>query len=59
MTSDVITVDVDASVEEVMETLDSKQIARVPVMEEGKLVGIISRPDVLRAAIEPKFMPFS
>jgi CBS domain-containing protein len=59
MTTDVIAVDVDASMEEVMEILDSKQIVRVPVMAEGKLVGIISRPDVLRAALEPRLMRFS
>ncbi len=59
MTSDVITVDVDDPAEEVMDILDSKHIIRVPVLENGQLVGIISRPDVLRAAIEPKFMRFS
>ncbi len=59
MTRDVITVDVAASVDEVMELLDIKKIVRVPVTEDGRLVGIISRPDVLRAFIEPKFMTFS
>lgn len=59
MSAEVISVDVGASVEEVMQLLDTKQIVRVPVTEEGKLVGVISRPDVLRAFIEPKFMTFS
>ncbi len=59
MTPDVIAVDVDDSVDKVMEILDSKNIVRVPVLENGQLVGIISRPDVLRAAIEPKFASFS
>ena len=59
MTREVISVDVGASVEQVMELLDTKQIVRLPVTEEGKLVGVISRPDVLRAFIEPKFMTFS
>lgn len=59
MTTDVVAVDVNATVEEVMEILDTRQIVRVPVTEEGKLVGVISRPDVLRAFIEPKFMTFS
>ena len=59
MTAAVITVNIDATVEEIMEIMDTKQIVRVPVLEDGKLVGVVSRPDVLRAAIEPKFMRFS
>ena len=59
MTTEVVGVDVDASVEEVMEILDSKHIVRLPVLEDGKLVGVISRPDVLRAAIEPNSIRFS
>ena len=59
MTEEVITVNADATVEEIMEIMDTKQIVRVPVLEDGKLVGVVSRPDVLRAAIEPKFMRFS
>ncbi len=54
MTPDVIAVDVEDSVDKVMEILDSKNIVRVPVLDNGQLVGIISRPDVLRAAVEPK-----
>lgn len=59
MTREVITVDVATSVEDVMEILDTKRIVRVPVTEDGRLVGVISRPDVLRAFIEPKFTTFS
>ncbi len=59
MTKEVITVDVAASVDEIMEILDTKRIVRVPVTEDGRLVGVISRPDVLRAFIEPKFTTFS
>jgi len=59
MTAEVITVNADATVEEIMEIMDTKQIVRVPVLEDGKLVGVVSRPDVLRAALEPKFMRFS
>ena len=59
MTTEVITVNADATVEEIMEIMDTKCIVRVPVLEDGKLVGVVSRPDVLRAALEPKFMRFS
>ncbi len=56
MTRDVITVDVTTSLEEIMEILDSERILRVPVMRDGVVVGIVSRPDVIRAAVEPELM---
>src|SRR3970040_40967 len=58
MTAEVIPVNADATVEEIMEIMDTKQIVRVPVLEDGKLVGVVSRPEVLRAALERTFMCF-
>ncbi len=55
MTRDVVTVDVSTAIEDIMEILESERILRVPVMEEGTMVGIVSRPDLLRAAVEPQF----
>ena len=55
MTRDVVTVDVDTPLEEIMKALESERILRVPVMENGTMVGIVSRPDLLRAAVEPQF----
>ncbi len=59
MTREVCTVDVSTPVEDVMEILDTRKFVRVPVTEDGRLVGVVSRPDVLRAFIEPKFRTFS
>ncbi len=56
MTREVVTVDVSAPVEDIMEILDNERILRVPVVERGKTVGIVSRPDLLRAAVEPQLM---
>jgi CBS domain-containing protein len=56
MTRDVVTVDATASAEEIMEILDSERILRVPVMKNGKMIGVVSRPDLLRAFVEPQFM---
>lgn len=56
MTSMVLTVDVEADVEEIMEVLVTERILRVPVMRAGKIVGIVSRSDLLRAAVQPQFM---
>ena len=56
MTEDVVTVDAITPVEDVMAILESERILRVPVMQDGKMVGIVSRPDLLRAAIRPQFV---
>jgi CBS domain-containing protein len=56
MTRGVVTVEASTPVEEIMAILDSERILRVPVMNEGKLVGIVSRPDLLRQAVQPHFL---
>ncbi len=56
MSRNVVTVDVSTSLDEIMEVLDSEHILRVPVMKDGMMVGIVSRPDLLRAVVEPQFM---
>ena len=55
MSRNVVTVDVETPVEEIMEILESERILRVPVMQAGSMVGIVSRPDLLRAAVQPQF----
>ena len=56
MTANIITVDAEESLETVMETLDIEQIIRVPVTSDGRLVGVISRGDVIRAMLAPRFV---
>jgi len=58
MTGPPITVDVETPIQEVMKSLEDNRIVRVPVTDEGKLVGIISRRDVIRAILEPEFIAF-
>ena len=48
MTTDVITVDPDTSVEEIATILTDDEINRVPVVKDGELVGIVSRGDIVR-----------
>ncbi len=49
MTRNVITADPDASVAEIATTLERNSIKRVPIVKDGKLVGIISRANLLQA----------
>lgn len=58
MSTDPITVDMDTPIEEVMRVLEEQGVLRVPVTSQGKVVGIISRRDIVRAVLEPEFMTF-
>lgn len=48
METDVVTVDVDDSLESVAEVSLSKHANPIPVVENGKMVGIISRADFVK-----------
>jgi CBS domain-containing protein len=47
MTREVITVDEDTPASEIAALMARKNIKRVPVMREGRLVGIVSRADIV------------
>ncbi len=49
MTTEVITVEDDQTVEEVATIMTKKNINRVPVIKDNRLVGIISRRDIIRS----------
>ncbi len=49
MTKKVITAGPDAYVEELAEIMVHKGINRIPIVEDGKLVGVVSRNDILKA----------
>ena len=48
MTSRVVTISPAASVEEAARLMDRHSVKRLPVVEGGRLVGIVSRADLLR-----------
>jgi len=56
MTRDVITVSADTPIDKVAEILMDKNIIRVPVTQDGKLTGVVSRCDILRSYMEPEFI---
>ena len=49
MTRDVVTVTEDTELADVAALLEAKRIKRVPVIRDGKVVGIISRANIVRA----------
>lgn len=51
MTSQVLTVGEDASLEEVVELMERHRIKRVPVMRDHKVVGIISRANIMHGMV--------
>jgi CBS domain-containing protein len=54
MTRHVISVTEDTDIGEIANLLETHRIKRVPVVREGKLVGIVSRADLLRAIISDR-----
>jgi CBS domain-containing protein len=57
MTRLVVSVSKDAQLSEVAEILDTHRIRQVPVMEDGSLVGMISRADLVRKLAEATITP--
>ncbi|HDI78698.1 MAG TPA: CBS domain-containing protein [Desulfobacteraceae bacterium] len=50
MSSDVITVDVDASLVQVIRVLEENNIRHLPVTKNGKLAGMLTNEDVIKAS---------
>ena len=51
MTSNVLTIGPDASIDDVMEIMTSSRIRHVPVVEDGRLRGLVSIGDVVKRII--------
>lgn len=54
MSSDVVTVSADTSVGQIAEILEKRRIKRVPVIADGKMVGIVSRANLLHGLASRK-----
>lgn len=51
MTREAITIDADATVADAATLLVERDISRLPVLSEGKLVGVISKSDLVRSLL--------
>jgi CBS domain-containing protein len=51
MTTDVTTVDADTSILEAADLFSQSTLRHFPVLEDGKLAGVVSRVDILRALL--------
>jgi CBS domain-containing protein len=49
MTSDPITVTEDATLEEIVDAMETNGVKRLPVMKDGRLVGLVSRANLMQA----------
>jgi CBS-domain-containing membrane protein len=57
MSRPVVTVDEDADLSEIANTLEKRRVKRLPVVRDGKLVGIISRADIVKALSQSEPQP--
>lgn len=51
MSTDIVTIAEACPVAEIAELLDARRIKRVPVVRDGKLVGVVSRANLIRALV--------
>ena len=57
MTQPAISVVADAPLAEVVRLMERHRIKRLPVVEKGKLVGLVTRTDLLRAVVARQALP--
>ena len=50
--TDLVTIDPQQDLDEALRLMASKQVRRLPVVEEGRLVGVLAQADVAREAEE-------
>lgn len=56
MTKEIVSVNADTTLEDVANLFIVNRIRRVPVLDDGKVVGIVSRPELLRYVLESRYV---
>ena len=54
MSAPILTIDSEATTEEAATLMNSERIKKIPVVEEGKLIGIVTSTDIVRT--EPRLV---
>lgn len=54
MTRDIVSIEPDKKIEDAVNLMTEKKIKKLPVIEDGKLVGIITASDII--VVEPKLI---
>ena len=52
MTSDVVTIQKDATIEDAAYLMINRGVKRLPVVEDGKILGIVTRMDIIKTLME-------
>jgi CBS domain-containing protein len=52
--TDLVTVEPDQDLDEALELMARHQVRRLPVVEEGRLIGVVAQADLAREADERK-----
>lgn len=52
MTSDVVTIQKDAKIEDAAYLMINRGVKRLPVVEDGKIIGIVTRMDIIKTLME-------
>jgi CBS domain-containing protein len=56
MSKEPVCIEEDAEVEQAIRLMRERRFIRLPVVRNGKLVGVISRGDILRAYVQDDFV---
>jgi len=59
MTKELVTIDINTTLDDVLNIMIEKNIIRIPVTEKDHLVGVIARRDILRYYLQPEFFAHS
>ena len=58
MAKDPVTADVNTPLGDIVKLMKDKNIIRLPITDQGKLVGVVARCDILKSLIEPEFVTY-